>query len=68
MNIIFALLVSVVWTAFQSSYVQNDPALKNLLFFRITMQPVLWILNFFTFLGLLALFYYQGIKARTEKE
>jgi len=62
LNIILSLNVSVLWSLYQSSLFQNDPALLNRIWVRIVMQPVTWILNFVTLLGLLALFHHQGVK------
>lgn len=62
LNIILSLNVSVLWSLYQSSIFQNDPALLNSIWVRIAMQPVTWTLNFFTLLGLLALFHHQGVK------
>lgn len=72
LNILYSFSVAVVWSYFQSSLVQLDPTKKSNLFFRITMQPLTWLINFFTVMGLLYLFHYQGIrsleKARRDQQ
>ncbi len=67
-NILLSLFVSVVWTIFQYSIVQNDPALRASLWFRVILQPITWIFNFMTLLGLLALFHSQGVKQVRKRE
>ena len=38
------------------------------LWFRVILQPITWIFNFMTLLGLLALFHSQGVKQVRKRE
>lgn len=71
LNMFFSFSVAVIWTIFQLSIVQNDPQKRASAFFRIIMQPMTWLINFLTVLGLLYLFHYQGVREvekRKKKE
>jgi hypothetical protein len=48
LNIVFSFLVAVVWSFFQSSLVQQSPERRANIFFRITLQPLVWLINFLT--------------------
>ena len=66
LNVLSSALIAVVWGIFQSSFVQFSDAKKDP-FFRITMQPVTWMINFLTCTGLLYLFHFQGRKTLSQR-
>lgn len=67
MNLFASLSSIFVFSYFYSSLNLNTSSQIEEFLFTFTLRTVTWTVNFFTYMGMLYLFHYQGLKALHEK-
>lgn len=63
LNVLSSLIVITIFSIYHSSLNEDDVSfITSEMIYILTLRTLTWIINFFTIMGLLYLFYYQGMR------